>query len=435
MHSPGPLLTPGSKRLFVLGLDGVPFSFIQQGIASGDLPCLAELARRAGIRKIRSELPTVSSVAWASFVTGADPATHGIFGFVDRDAATGELFIPTGRNRRAPAIWRRVSDAGRTAVAINVPGSYPPEDIRGCIVAGFLCPALEKATNRPDVARRLVEMDYVIDVDATLGRAEDKAPFLDGLNQALDKRRELALWLLDNDPWDYFQLHIMETDRINHFLWDAHADPAHPSHGAFHDFYRRVDALAGELIERVCGRARWMILSDHGFCRARAEVNVNALLRDLGFLRYRPAETMDLSPVESSSRAFSLLPGRLYVNLEGRERRGSVPPSDCENVLAALIETLAHSKHPASGEPLFDAVHRTRDVYAGPHLSQACDLIAVPRDGIDLRAGFRTDGAPFGEPSIPGIHTYGDAFVIDDGVLKGAEETIRDVGRTVMEAM
>ncbi|KPL08789.1 hypothetical protein AMJ85_07870 [candidate division BRC1 bacterium SM23_51] len=420
--------------LFVLGLDGVPYSLVERWTASGDLPCLAALAEQAGLRRIRSELPPVSSVAWTSFVTGTDPATHGIFGFVDRVAETGELFVPTARNRRSATIWQRLSAQGRPAIAVNVPGSYPPDDIRGCIVAGFLSPALDRATNRPDIARRLAEMEYVIDVDAALGRNEDKGPFLKALHQALTRRRDLALWLLDHEPWDYFHLHIMETDRINHFLWGAHDDPDHPHHGDFREFYREVDALVGELIGRVSGHARWLVLSDHGFSRTRAEANVNALLRDLGFLRYRPSEAMNLDPVEPTSKAFSLLPGRIYVNLAGRERRGSVPRENYEALLAEIAQALGHVTDPRTGERVFTHVHRTRDLYSGPHLAQACDLMAIAHEGFDLRAGFRA-GEPLAPPSRAGVHTHDDAFVIAKGVLRGDEATIRDVGRRVGEVM
>ncbi|MBM3333589.1 alkaline phosphatase family protein [Candidatus Sumerlaeota bacterium] len=425
------------RRLFVLSLDGVSCSFLERGIASGDFPHLGELARSARLRKIHSELPAVSSVAWTSFATGADPATHGVFGFVDRVASTGELFIPTARHRRAPTIWQRLSDQGRPAISINVPGVYPPDDIRGCVVAGFLCPSLDRATTRPDIARRLAEIGYVVDVDATLGRGQDKQPFIAALRDALSKRRDLALWLLDREPWDFFQLHIMETDRINHFLWDAHEDANHPSHAAFGRFYREVDALAGEIIARIRGEAAWMILSDHGFARTRAEVNVNALLRELGFLRYSqsdpPRAEMNLDAVEAGSRAFSLLPGRIYVNLAGRERRGSVPEELYEQVVAELAEALGQVKLDGPDQqPVCAFIARARDIYCGPLLGEACDLIAVGKDGLDLKAGFRAE-VPFAPPSLAGVHTYDDAFVIASDVLRGDEAAIRDVGRRVHE--
>jgi predicted AlkP superfamily phosphohydrolase/phosphomutase len=422
--------------LFVLGLDGVPHSFVARGIESGALPNLRRLAGRGRLMRIHSELPAVSSVAWASFITGVDPATHGIFGFVDRRADTGEIYIPTARNRRAPALWNRVSDQGRPAVAINVPGSFPADEINGCVVADFLCPTVERATPRSDVLQYLQEIEYVIDVDAALGKADDKAPFVAALHNALAKRRELALRLLDREPWDYFQLHIMETDRINHFLWDAGEDADHPLHDAFHDFYREVDALAGEMIDRVAERARWMVLSDHGFARTRFEVNLNALLRDLKFLRYMPGEMMSLEPVHPESIAFSLLPGRIYVNLAGRELNGGVPPGRYASALDEIARALEDVRLPANSEPIFADVVRARDVYGGPLLDQACDLIAVAHDGIDLRAGFRETGAPFKPASNSGIHTYGDAFVIDGGnVLTGAEAGIREVGARVAEAI
>jgi len=436
MSEPG-AAQPKIDRLFVLGLDGVPHSFLARGIASGLLPRLAALVARGRLAKIHSEIPAVSSVAWASFATGADPATHGIFGFVDRRAETGEIFIPTARNRRAPMIWQRLNDTGRPAVAINVPSSFPPDRILGCVISDFLCPTVERACPRGDIVLELKEMNYVIDVDAALGRAEDKRPFLAALHDALAKRRTLALRLLDREAWDYFQLHIMETDRINHFLWDAYEDPAHPLHEDFLGFYREVDALAGEMIERVGKRARWLVLSDHGFARAQFEVNVNALLRDLGFLRYAPGgDPMSLEPVDPTSAAFSLLPGRVYINLAGRERRGSVAPHRREALMAEVADALGGVRHPETREPVFAAILQSAEVYSGPLLEQACDLIALPWEGIDPRAGFREEGSPFKAASMPGIHTYDDAFAIDDGgVLRGDEPGIREVGARVAEVL
>ncbi len=423
------------ERLFVLGLDGVPYSFLQRGMASGRLPHLRELAGRAYMKRIASELPAVSSVAWTSFVTGSDPATHGIFGFVDRIAETGDLFIPTARNRRAAPVWVRLSDRGRPAVSINVPGAYPPEAVRGCVVAGFLCPSLDRATVRPDVAAKLQEIGYVVDVEAALGKSEDKGPFLAALHKALAGRRDLALWLLEREPWDFFQLHIMETDRLHHFLWDAADDENHPQHAAFWEFYRAVDALAGELIHRVTGKARWMILSDHGFARSRCEVNVNALLRDLGFLQYTPAEAMNLDPVADASLAFSLLPGRVFINRAGRERRGCVRAAEAESLMSDIADALAETRYPATGEAVFDRIVRAHEVYPGLLRDLACDLIAVGRDGFDLRAGFRTTEV-FSSPSQAGTHTSGDAFVLaGEAILRGDEATLRDVGRRMMEMM
>ena len=195
-----------------------------------------------------------------------------------------------------------------------------------------------------------------------------------------------------------------------------------------------MDALAGELIARVGDDSRWMILSDHGFARVRGEVNVNALLRDAGLLRYSPADAMNLDPIEVSSKVFSLLPGRIYINLAGREKRGCVAQEDYESVVRDVAQVLTESRHPETGEALFAAVHRTRDVYSGPLLPQACDLIAIGREGLDLRAGFRA-GETFAPASHAGIHTYGDAFVIADEILSGDEATIRDVGRRIGDVL
>jgi hypothetical protein len=87
-----------------------------------------------------------------------------------------------------------------------------------------------------------------------------------------------------------------------------------------------------------------------------------------------------------------------------------------------------------TGERVFAAIHRTRDIYSGPLLAQACDLIAVPCDGFELKAGFR-GGEAFAPSSLAGIHTHDDAFVISDAVLRGGEVSIREVGRRMTEVL
>ena len=71
-----------SKRVFVIGLDGTPYTFFQKAMGEGYMPNLARMVEEGTFRRINSVYPTVSSVAWSSFMTGRNPGKHNIYGFI-----------------------------------------------------------------------------------------------------------------------------------------------------------------------------------------------------------------------------------------------------------------------------------------------------------------------------------------------------------------
>src|SRR5437588_6393931 len=111
-------------RLFILGLDGSPLPLLRKLMAAGDLPNLARAFEKGSAVEMNSSLPDVSAVAWTSINTGMNPAKHGIYGFVDRKPGTMSIEVMTAAHTKARTVWELVSDAGRRAVAINVPLSY-----------------------------------------------------------------------------------------------------------------------------------------------------------------------------------------------------------------------------------------------------------------------------------------------------------------------
>ena len=135
---------PVRKRVCFIGLDGTPYSLLQRMIREGITPNLAALTRPGSLRPMHSIYPWVSSVAWSSFMTGQNPAKHGIFGFVDRDPATLKTYIPTARNMLSPTLWEILSRAGKRVVVVNVPVTFPPKPVNGVLVGCFLSPSLDK---------------------------------------------------------------------------------------------------------------------------------------------------------------------------------------------------------------------------------------------------------------------------------------------------
>jgi len=416
---------PAAKKLFVLGLDGVPHSFITAKTRAGELPNLAALFGQGALRRMDSVQPCISSVAWASFQTGVNPARHGIFGFVDREPNPFKVFIPTGRNVSAQTLWEYLGRVGKKVCVINVPMTYPPKPVNGKLVSCFLCTDLAKGTYPADLAPRLKAMGYKIDADAWLARKGDKQGFLADLNLALEKRFAATFELM-NEPWDFFQLHVMETDRINHFLWRSWDKDVAPWKAAFDDYYRKIDACVGELLAKLPEGCELVVLSDHGFCSVEKEVYLNHWLEAQGYLllaaapgKERPESVADMLP---ETKAYSLIPGRVFVNLAGREQKGSVAKGAAyEEVCRELAERMvAEVKDPETGRPIVARVIRREEVYRGPHFERAADLIAIPHDGYDLKGNVaRPELAVRGD--LEGMHTFDDAFFFVRGrdITKG----------------
>jgi predicted AlkP superfamily phosphohydrolase/phosphomutase len=385
------------RKLFVLSLDGTPYTLLNDAIAQGRLPHLRQLFAQGSFVQMDSVIPTISSVAWATFATGVNPARHGIFGFIDLDSQM-RFVIPNAAHLAEKPLWQRLHDAGLRSIWINLPIAYPPAPINGVMISGFLGTQLEESVHPPHLLPVLQRLGYVIDPDPARAHT-DPAGFLDDLFAALRARTQLTWHLFEREPWDFFLLHIMETDRLHHFYWDAKDDPHHPYHSLFWKLYSEIDTFVGELIERLPKGCELLLLSDHGFCRITSEVELNLLLQEREFLKFRNGPPQDFSGLSPHTRAFGLIPGRLYV----RDR-------DYERTRSELIELLETLVDPQTHRPVIARVWRREEIYSGPQLSRAADILAVPHNGYDLKARLGATRL-FTTSRLQGMHTGDDAFL------------------------
>lgn len=399
------------QRTFVLGLDGMPYTLLLSMFSRMQMKNLKNISEDGSIKRMKSAIPTISSVAWTSYATGKNPAEHNIFGFVDRTANPFAITIPTSMNRRAETIWSKLSKKGQRIVAMNVPMTYPPEPVNGIVVSCFLCTDIRKSTYPKDFYKYLQEKQYVIDVDAWLVR-ESKQGFLEELIKTLHKRFEVAFELMDRDNWDFFQLHIMETDRLMHFFWnDISGENGDEYSILVNSFFELLDSLIGELYRKLDKNDRLIILSDHGFCAIKNEVQLNNWLESEGLLKFESSDKKQLISYKKESIAYSLLPGRIYINLEGREEKGSVPIQCYKEVVEDIKERLIRLRNPFNGEQVIDKVFLKDEIYSGEYICNAPDIIAYPLKGYDLKGALDNKDI-FTNSILNGMHTYDDAILI-----------------------
>ena len=326
------------QRTLVIGLDGVPHSLLERFTSDGTMPVMAGLAGSGHLSRMKVTLPEISAVSWPSFMTGVNPGTHGIFGFVDWKPGTYDIRFPNYRDLKAPTIWDRLGEKKKRSIVINQPSTYPARETAGVLVSGFVAISLKKAVWPIRYVSDLQDMNYKIDIDTARAR-EDHEYLIDDLGYTLESRLRILDHFWKTEEWDYTELVVTGTDRIQHYLWDALEDPGHRFHQAFIDYYKQVDAFIGKVVGRfadVSGRQEGeglFLLSDHGFCGIKQEVRVNRWLAENGFLEFEDGSPGSLEQVSRDSRAFALDPGRIYLNRAGRFPKGSVDEASARAII------------------------------------------------------------------------------------------------------
>ncbi len=421
------------RKLFALSIDGVPFSLLREAFAKEEMPEFGRLSREGAFVRMNSVIPTISSVAWATFMTGVNPGKHNVYGFVDRDEEM-RFTIASSRALKAKTLWQRLNQRSKRTIVMNLPVTYPPMPVNGILVSGFLGSTLDRSAYPQQVAARLKDMGYIIDPDPWKAK-EDREGFLEDCFAALRARKEAALEFMEKEDWDFFMLHVMGTDRVNHFYWDGYEDEGSPYHERFWGFYREVDQAMAEVRAALPKGCKFLILSDHGFCRIKREVDVNAYLCEQGVLNFkeRSKEPADIDPV---SKAYSLIPGRIYINLRGRELTGTVEPEEYEGLREEITESLLDFTDPETGAAVIEQVYKREELYDGPCLDRAADLIAHPYRGYDLKA--KMEESPlFSLSHRVGMHTYDDASLFIEGHDLEPERAISivDVTPTIFDLM
>ena len=415
-------------RVAFFGIDGVPYSLV----ADNEETFENLTALEAG-GEIDSIVPPESSACWPSLTTGVNPGGTGVYGFQDREIDSYETYVPMGQDVQATRLWSRVDDAGGNATVLNVPVTFPPDRDIQRMASGFLSPGLEKAAYPDELRETLDELNYRIDVNAKLGHKPDKSEFIEDAHRTLDARFEAFKHYIEQDDWDLFFGVFMTTDRVNHFLFKDYAEDGEYK-AEFLEFYAKLDEYLGKLRAMLDEKTTMVVASDHGFTTLYHEVHCNVWLEENGWLSFEDDHD-SLGDISEETRAYSLIPGRFYLNLEGREPRGAVPEDEYESTRKELKADLEALEGP-DGRPVADRVVTKEDAFRGDHDEIAPDLVVIPNDGFDLKSGFRGGDSVFDTGPRNGMHSFENACLfVDDRNAKIEDADLYDIAPTVLELL
>lgn len=417
--------------MLILGLDGATWDLLDPWIAEGRLPHLAALRTRSVSGVLRSTPPPVTFPAWTSFATGVNPGKHGIFDFTRRERGTYAVRFVNSTYRKAPSVWRRLSSAGKRVCVVGIPGTYPPEELNGCMISGFDTPVTTRA-DRSFVsprawAREILDADGFPFADFQEFRVDRDwyHEALARLLRGIETKTRLGLRLLQRERWDCFLLLFGESDTVAHHFWHLH-DPQSPRHDpelasevgdAIGRVYAALDHAVGRLLEAAADDTV-LVASDHGFGGVgRTTLYLNRWLEEAGFQGRDPVGTRGLAghlkrfalertPAAWQARLFRLREGRIasrlesatrfagidwdrttvfsedlnyfpgfWLNVRGREPRGIVAPNDYERVRDAVIGAVLAWRDPTHGGRIVRHAWRREELYQGPYVEFAPDVI------------------------------------------------------------
>ncbi|HLP45858.1 MAG TPA: alkaline phosphatase family protein [Candidatus Kapabacteria bacterium] len=401
------------KKLAVLGIDGVPYELLKHLAETGTMPNVKRAIEKYGIKKTKAPLPEVSSVSWTSFMTGMNPGENGIFGFMEVDPGDYSYIFPSFRELPVQTVWE-VIDGGKTrkkSIIINLPGTYPARSLNGLLVSGFVAPDLGKSVYPESLLPLLRIMNYQVDVDASLGRGNKKI-FLKELNHILDCRYRFFNKMVEQ-KWDLFFFIITETDRLHHFLFDALADAGSEFHAGVLAYYGKIDRILGEIMHDMERKGiPFIILSDHGFVKIKQEVYLSQYLKEWGYLDFSTGgeEPKNIKNITGKSKIFVLDPSRLYIHQEKKYRRGCVKKEEYESLRDEIKARFLDLE--IEGEKVIKEVFYKEDIYYGPYLEQAPDIVLLSYHGFDLKSGI-TKESLYGKTFFQGMHSQDNALLID----------------------
>ena len=419
-------------RVLIIGLDGADPNACERWMGEGRLPHLQRLSRRGVFCRLRSTIPPATFPAWTTFMTGMNPGRHGLFDFTRKLPGRYAVEFVNSTLRRAPTLWRLLSDAGLRVGVMGLPATYPPERLNGFQIGGFDSPVATR------IARSFVEPSELYgEIDRRFG-FYDIAPFqeldirpgwhrraLPALLANLERKAEVALYLLGRERWDCFMALFGEIDTVSHHFWmfcDS-SSPRYDAAGAqdlgdaIGRVYQSLDSVVGRMIEAAGQDVDSLVVSDHGFGGAgdRA-LYLNRWLAEQGWLAFKGGGGGGLArlarrigptfvPQRLQEALFRLAGGKLArdiesrarfgaidwpqtlayseelnyfpsirLNIQGRDPLGALPAHGVGAFVEQLREAFSRWKDPETGEPYVARVHRREDLYAGPYVEEAPDL-------------------------------------------------------------
>ncbi len=274
-----------------------------------------------------------------------------------------------------------------------------------------------RITNPDEYAGELAEQ---LGLYHTLGMPEDtkalsearfdEDAFLASCKEIMLEREKMLDYELSRFNQGLLAFVFDTTDRVQHMFWRfEEPDLFNPDKAAYEkyknvveDYYRWMDKILGKVLKQVDQNTTLIVCSDHGFSSFRRAVHVNSWLVESGYmtLTSTPKERQDntlFSDVDwHKTKAYCLGFGSIFLNLQGREKYGIVSPDEARALSKEIARRMMELTDPLTNIKVVKRVYLRDEIYFGPYLNDAPDMVFGFRPGFRVSWQTAIGGAPNG---------------------------------------
>jgi predicted AlkP superfamily phosphohydrolase/phosphomutase len=467
-------------KVLVIGLDGATWRIIKPLINKGKLPTFKKLIKEGVCGELESTIPPWTIPAWNSFATGKNPGKLGIFTFMCRAYGSYKFKPYFFLKKRQQCIWDILSKEGKNITLINVPNIHSAYQINGYMIAGWLYKSEDTLMWPLDLKEKIdmISGGYeasMIKVDIHKGEIINlpltNRKYLEGVFRVMNKRFKVLEFFL-KEEWDFLFVVFTTPDRVQHRFWQ--------NKKVLLDCYMRIDNMLKKLIQLIDKDTVLFLVSDHGFGPQNKVFNINEWLLKEGYLKLKDKERhklvrignflrktrlslfikplVNLLPTKfskkllkssrslsiekanvdwSQTKVFAYSPcGDIYINLKGRDLKGTVSLKDYDNLRNEIINKLKKLTDPKTGQKISVQVYKKEEIYKGEKRDMAPDLIIKIDENINGINPIIGSGKTFSEKRQRGEHRIEGIFLaFGPNIKKGVHvEDVRiyDIAPTIL---
>jgi predicted AlkP superfamily phosphohydrolase/phosphomutase len=497
---------PTKQKAITIGVDGASFRVLRPLMDAGELPGFSRLAAEGSTGTLISTIPPLTPPAFVSSMTGKNPGKHNVYDFVRVPRDNYRRAVINATHVKGNKIWNILNHYGRKTGVVHFPASYPPEKVDGFLVGGILTPyKAESHTYPAELADELKREIPGYKIHRGRQHLQgDLTGYLEGLVEMTRMHAAEAFYLMGAKEWDFFFLMFKYTDAAMHIYWKFwdKTHPMYPGPNEYEDailrVYKAVDDFLVKLLDRIGDDTHLLVFSDHGFMPVHTFVHMQNWLAGEGFLALKREEKRRMKVLMNvhhfgfrrdnlvgwlkrhnlawfpklfpeavknrvprtrlgmnefaqfidwkKTRAYQLAESGRGVNLHlsGREPLGMIVPGSAEyfELRAEIMRRLRGLRDPKTGTPVVAGMWPKEEVYSGPYMSEAPDILIELEKGYCFAEGFgrgvfvKAAREPFDKSANHELE--GVIFARGPHVRSGAalgESRVTDVAPTLLYAM
>jgi len=463
------------NKVLIIGLDGATWNLLKPLIKDGKLSTIKKLVDEGVHGDLESSIPHVTFPAWKCYSTGKNPGKLGVYWWMNVDVKNQKIIINDSKSFKSKELWDYLSSEDITCGIIGMPTTYPPKKVNGFMIAENIMPC--SGNTYPKDLEKEIKDRFSYTFNFIDFHGADRNLVIEDRKRLIKQRFDVTNYLVKKYNPEFFHLTIFHIDNIQHFYWKYMEEKDKRYGKAIESSWILIDKELKKLIENFGDEnTSIFLMSDHGFTSMKAVFNINKWLIEKGYLtlantslkstvyniglklgvnskiinkltnipliKYFLPDTEKIGTNLSEtlidwqkSKIIPLGEGVLYINTK------IVDEKEYNSFKDKVIKEIKNIRNPNNGEKLAKAVYSKKDIYKGPYLDKAPDILILPNEGYEIISSFVKEKMKLWsfspkEEGLSGIHKLHGIFTAKGPNIKRGIEIqkvkIYDIAPTIL---